>query len=97
MKYVDTEYIKAINSLTWTINSFTSIQTGFCCQMSYKKAFGFQSLLEFRIEANELWLCISTFLTIYLGNNHTSALDHPTADVVQMRDACALPQKLSKP
>lgn len=54
-KYVDVDCMKVINSLT-------SVQAGFCCQMSDEKAFGFLSLLDSGIEAQELWLCMSEFL-----------------------------------
>lgn len=42
---------KTKNSLTRAINSLTSVQAGFCCQMSYEKMFGFQSwpVLERRL------------------------------------------------
>lgn len=56
VNYVKGEYIKAINSLTPTINSLTSVQAGFCCQMSYEKAPRFQSLslLDLGMEDQDL-------------------------------------------
>lgn len=78
---------RAINSLTWTINRLTSIRAGFYCQMSYEKAFGFQSLLELGIEEKRLRLCVSAFLSANQGNSCVSAPVHPTADKVPMRVA----------
>ena len=63
------EYVRAINSPTWTINSFTSVQAGVCCQVSYEKVFDFQSLLEFGIEDKELRFCMSVFFITNQGNN----------------------------
>ena len=63
------EYIRAINSPVWTINSFTSVQAGVCCQVSYEKVFAFQSLLEFGIEDKELWFWTSLLLITNEGNN----------------------------
>lgn len=94
---MNTEYIRAINSFTWTINSLTSVQAGFCCQMSYEKVFGFQSLLEFGIEDEGLHLCMSMFFTTKQGDNCASALVHLTADEVLRRLICTLPLNPARP
>ena len=97
VKYMNIGCIRAINSLTWTINSLTSVQARVCCQVNYEKSFGFQSLLEFGTEDKGLQLYTSVFFTTNWGNNCASALVHPTADEVQMRVTCALPLKPARP
>lgn len=97
VRYMNIGRIRAINSLIWTINSFTSVQARARCQVNYGKAFGFQSLLEFGTEDKGLQLYMSVLFTTNWGNNCASALVHLTADEVQMRVTCALPLKPARP
>lgn len=70
MKYVNQEHIKAINSVTRTRNSLTSVQAGFFCQVSCEQALRLQSLLHRGVEGEALGSARGRFHHVWVGASH---------------------------